>query len=766
MSNSLAQLRQAVALLQGGDLAGAIRVAQVILLAEPRNFDALHIVALASFHRRELDTALKHVERALAVRRDMPDAFNTHGMILRALGRVPQAAEQFGRAAKLNPRSREAQYNLGNCLQDLGQPEAAVARYDAALKIDPGLVMAWNNRGLALKALSRPAEAVASFGEAIRRAANFAPAYYNRADALADLGRGHEAMADYDRAIALKPDFAEAHCNRANALLAAGRTAEALSGYERALGIAPSFVPAWMSRGIALAGLGRLAESEASLRRAIALAPASAEAHYNLGKVLKADGRPAEAVEAYDEAIRLDPGHAEAHGNRGTALKDLARLDEALASLDRALALKPGLGEAHSNRGNVLTSLFRLAEALDAHDRAVALLPEAADVHSNRGITLQELNRLPEAIASFDRAIALKPDYAEAYSNRGNVLREQGRLGEALADFDRALALDPEKPGLRYNKATAALQAHDFAVGFDLYRDRWTSPDFEGQAQRQDLPAWDGAPAEGRVLLWGEQGIGDELFYASLLPLVDRSGVRLTLAADHRLHPLFKRSFPGLDLVGRDDTGGEYAAQAPVADLGHVLGVDAAMIARRPDPYLVAGRDRMDALRAANPVLARRPVCGLSWRSGNPRMGGARSLELGRLAPVFAGTGLTPVNLQYGDVTAALQEARADHGLDVHVLQGLDLFNDLDGLAAAISLCDVVLTIDNVTAHLAGALGKRAIVLVPTGKGRYWYWGGEAQSLWYPSLSLVYQRETGDWGPVLAEAAHRLRNLDAAAPSV
>lgn len=766
MSKTLTRLRQAVGLLQGGDLAGAIAAARTILLTEPRNFDALHIVALASFHRRELDTALAQIEKALGVRRDMADAFNTHGMILRALGRQPEAAEAFGKAAKLNPKSREAHYNLGNCLQDLGRLPAAVERYDAALRLDPAMLMAWNNRGLALRRLGRGAEAVASFGEAIGRAAGFAPAYVNRGDALAALGRGGEAIADYDRAIALKPNFAEAHCGRANALMEQGETAAALAGYDRALALAPGFFQAQMGRGIALAALGRPVEAEEWMRRATALEPGSAEAQYNLGKLLRGQGRLAEAVAAFDRAIASNPNHAESHSSRGAALNELGRMDEALESLDRALALNPDFAEAHSNRGNVLAGLMRFEEALASHGRAVSLKPQGAEFHLNRGSALKELNRLEEAMESFDRAIALRPDYAEAYSNRGNVLRELGRLDDSHASFDRAIALNPGADAMRYNKSISALEAQDLPLGFALYRTRWNTPDFVGLMPRTAIPAWDGGAPGGPLLLWGEQGVGDEVFYASLLSLLDPGLSAVTVAADRRLHPLYRRSFPGLPLCDRADIreeiAGNFAAQAPLADLGHLLGVDGAARARRRMPYLIASPERRQQLLADNPVLARRPVCGLSWRSGNPKLGAARSLGLGALAPVLADSGFSLVNLQYGDVAAELDAARRQHGLDVRSLEGLDLFGDLDGLAAAIALCDVVLTIDNVTAHFAGALGKSAIVLVPRGKSRYWYWGGERQSLWYPSLSLVYQQRIGEWDAALAEAGRLIRGPDAA----
>lgn len=689
MSATLNQLRQAVAALQRGNLAEAIGLSRIILAIEPRNFDALHIVALASYHARDLETALRHVEQALAVRRDMPDAFNTHGLVLRAMARVPDAANAFSRALKLNPKSREAHYNLANCCQDMARLPQALEHYDQALRIEPGMVMAWNNRGLVLRKLGRSADAVASFEEAIRRSRDFAPAHYNKADALAAMQRFNEAIASYDQAIALRPDFAEAHCNRANVLMELGRHSEALAGHDRAIALQPRFHQAVLSRGIVLVALGRRDEAVESFRAAAALKPDYADAHYNLGKILR----------------------------------ELGELDAAVASYDAALRLRPDNAETHNNRGNAL----------------------------------RELNRLEEALASFDRAIAVKPGHVEAHNNRGNVLRDLGRPGEALASFDAALALSPEDANIPYNKALAALQSHRFAEGFALHQLRWNAEDFAGRRPQTTIPAWDGAPVAGKLLLWAEQGLGDEVFYASMLSLLDLEHMQVTVSADRRLHPAYRRAFPQIDLIDRAETDrtitGNYAAQAAIGDLGYLLGADASMIAGRRYPYLVANDARSKQIAGANPVFGKRPVCGLSWRSGNKKMGASRSIALSALAPVLSVPGLSFVSLQYGDVADEIGEVKGSLGAEVQIARDVDVFSDIDGLLSLIDMCDVVLTIDNVTAHLAGALGKTCIVLMPTGFGRYWYWGGEEQSFWYPSLRLVYQDRPGDWTSAIVTAS-------------
>jgi ADP-heptose:LPS heptosyltransferase len=109
-----------------------------------------------------------------------------------------------------------------------------------------------------------------------------------------------------------------------------------------------------------------------------------------------------------------------------------------------------------------------------------------------------------------------------------------------------------------------------------------------------------------------------------------------------------------------------------------------------------------------------------------------------------------------------VRAARAQFKADLRIIQEVDVFGDIDGVLALIELCDVVVTIDNLTAHLAGASGEHTAVLVPTGGGQHWYWGGERQSLWYPSLQLLYQQAIGDWAHPIREASQLLERASPA----
>ena len=514
---------------------------------------------------------------------------------------------------------------------------------------------------------------------------------------------------------------------KALSLHQAGELGAARALYAQALAVEPRHFDSLHLMGLAMVQQGDLEDGISHIRRALAVKPGVAEAHYNLGHALLTAGEPGAALDSFTAALRINPADAQYHVEAGNALKELARPDEAIACYDAALRLDPRLAEAHNNRGIALKD---------------AGLPE-------------------EAVASYDMAIGLRPRYAEAHSNRGNALKDMGRFEEALACHERAIDLKPDYAEARYNKALLLLGLGRFREGFPLYDIRWQTAGFDSEPFRGDVPRWDGSGGDGQVLLWAEQGIGDEILHGSLLPLVP-AGVAITLAADPRLHAIYRRSLPQISLVAREVVKGRidggYRAQAPIGDLGTILGVDAGRLAARPPAFLRADAGRRAALRASPSFPGSGPVVGIAWKSSNKRFGAEKSLRLVDLAPLLGMPGRSFVNLQYGAVAEEIAEAKAALGVTVNEVEGLDTYNDIDGLVALIDACDVVVTTSNVTAHLAGAIGKKGVVLVPGGKGLLWYWKGGGNDLWYPSLTRAAQPRIGDWQPAIASAAAWVRD--------
>jgi hypothetical protein len=225
-----------------------------------------------------------------------------------------------------------------------------------------------------------------------------------------------------------------------------------------------------------------------------------------------------------------------------------------------------------------------------------------------------------------------------------------------------------------------------------------------------------------------------------------------------RLVPLFARSFPDVDVVPvRPDLSSEsIAAHVALASLGRHVRPDWSSFKRPPPTYLKADPDRTAALRSR---LREQGQCvvGLSWASSNSKVGAAKTASLLDFETVLRIPRCRFIDLQYGNTQAERDVVASEFGINVERLKDVDNFNDIDGLAALISACDIVVTISNTTAHLAGALGKRTWVFLPSGRGRFWYWFRDREdSPWYPAVRLKRQMQNQSWSELISLAVSEI----------
>ena len=471
------------------------------------------------------------------------------------------------------------------------------------------------------------------------------------------------------------------------------------------------------------------------------------------------------ALSLFTDALKINDTSATVYNNRGIVLNELKRLEDALESYDKAIEFECGYAEAYYNRGIALEELKRLDDAVASYDKAIALKPDYVDVLNNRGIALEELKQFDAAVASYDKAIAFKPDYPEAYSNRGIALQELKQFDAAVASYDKAIALKPDYAEAYLNRGLLRLVLRDFYNGFLDYKHRWGSKDFSSKPQRTKIPSASKSGIKGRLLIWAEQGIGDEIFYAGLLPMLSSKDDSITLSADKRLHPIYRRSFPKVELLDKNilmsssvDAG--FDAQVPIGDLGLLLDIKAETIKETRSPYLQSDPVKRDSYRRTISALGSGLVCGVAWKSGNTKLGAAKSIGLDSFAPLLDLTGVNFVNLQYGDVKEDIQHLKSTLSVDVHQVSGVDVFNDIESLLALIDACDVIVTTSNVTAHLAGSIGKRGAVLLPHSTGKFWYWHeNDEYSFWYPSLKLFYQDNPLTWDQTIKDCSDWIKGL-------
>jgi tetratricopeptide (TPR) repeat protein len=570
------------------------------------------------------------------------------------------------------------------------------------------------------------------------------------------MGQFSEAADVYARMVKKNPGFFDALNLFGVFRLQQGQPQEAVSLLTKATAVNPRSANAFNNLGIALGMMRRDQDALAAFDRALAIDPQHTRALGNRGNVLANLNRPQEALASLDRAIALDPRDVDALNNRGRVLFGLGRYDEALVSYDAVLAVAPGRAEIHSNRGAVLQKLERLDEALAGHDRALASNPRNVEAHNNRGSVLQDLGRYVEALEAHRRALALDPNNANAYHNAGIALHYLGRSDEALASYSRAIALQPGYADPRWNRSLVNLSLERFAEGWVDFESRWAAvPDQRYRDYQQ--PRWNGAPVKGTLLSWADAGLGDEILFASMAGDLRRHADKVVLELDARLVPLFTRALPDVEVIarGKELYGGRVDAQIPLSSLGPYLRKSPAEFPQRRC-YLSADPERTAALRqrlAGDGQF----VIGLSWSSKNVKFGKAKSLSLADLVSLMPVSGVRMVDLQYGDTTAERAAVERESGVRIEHLPDIDNTHDIDGLAALVSACDMVVTVSNTTAHLAGALGRPTWVLMSRGHSRFWYWFTDREdSLWYRDVRLFRQRTPGDWAPVLARVRDEL----------
>jgi hypothetical protein len=370
---------------------------------------------------------------------------------------------------------------------------------------------------------------------------------------------------------------------------------------------------------------------------------------------------------------------------------------------------------------------------------------------------LRELKRYDEAIAQLDKALSLKPDHAEAWANKALSLHELKRYDEAIAHYEKALSLKPDYAEGWWNKAMLNLFLKNYQAGWENYDWRLKTKDFQLKMAVDGLVFWNGSSCK-HLLILSEQGIGDIIFYASILGIVKNRVEKITFSIDIRLLPILSRSFPGVLFIDNNVPfdADLYDAQIPLGSLPILMNMNPDMVGRRV-PYLLCNDALTKALKH-NPGLKKLLKCGVAWKSNNQKLGKDKSILLSDLNDIFQVDGYEFISLQYGDTQQEINDLERHYGSKLTTIDDIDLFNNIDGLLSIIQACDLIVTTCNVTAHLAGALGKTTFLLAPYSAGRIWYWHEETISSWYPSISLYSQDQNFEWASAIKEIALKLTN--------
>ncbi len=511
---------------------------------------------------------------------------------------------------------------------------------------------------------------------------------------------------------------------------------------------------------------GQLTIAVKLIKRALKVSPNQPDFLFSLADILRESGQFEEAVRVYKKVIEFKPASAEVYNSLGISLHKLNEFQFAIQAYYSAIKLDSTCGQTYSNLAMAFIKLKQFDKALDVCLKSIELSPDNVVSYCNLGSIYREQGKLEEAIQYYQYAISIQPNIPEIHSNLGQILEKSGKLNEAIAAYQKALDIDPEYAEIRRNLSVPCLMLGDFERGWEEYEWRWQCNDFIKENEREfPQPMWDNTTLSGRsIVIWLEQGVGDCIMFASLLCQLQKQAEQVLVETESRLLPLFQRSFPEIDFLLVQNPphpcllDSSIDFQSPIASLGQWL-----LLSEESFPkycrYLVACPHKTQKFRHRfQQEAGEKLLVGISWSSLSSKDGMLKSTSLSQWKDLLSQKGCFFVNLQYGDIGAEINAFLSRTGILIYQDEEVDSLQSLDDFASQVAALDLVISIDNVTVHMAGALGKPVWVLLHYSPD--WRWQLErSDTPWYPSMTLYRQPVLGGWDGVFQQVQPDLQKF-------
>ena len=466
--------------------------------------------------------------------------------------------------------------------------------------------------------------------------------------------------------------------------------------------------------------------------RALEMSPLN-ERYYNaLGLSMYKLGQFQAAIDCFSQSIRFNEKYLEPYINCANALIKKNLYTEALQLLDHAIIHDPNSYAAYSNRGNILVILRELDDSILDFNKCIELNPAQAEGFLHRGIAFKHLANYQQALMDFSYALELDPFNIKALLNLANLYLDCNEPDKSISYFNSALKINPHHPEAHFQKSLCLLQMGFFIEAWQEYEWRWQRPQKSSSYLKSSKNLLKPGQRVHRLLIWSEQGIGDEIMFACQFPLLYQLADVIIIQAEPRLMSIFSFSFPNYKFISRDNSIPEddYDAHLPIGNLCQHFLTSKNKFLELKNIYLYSP-DQF-RFKFNSELKSNKKFCGISWKSYAKEFGLDKSIALNDFLRRLDRDNLQLINLQYGDCEIELKAAESLFNISIFRPE-FDLTKDFTALAALISECDQVISVSNSMLHLAAALGKECQLMLS--KHKDWRWSLDPhQILWYKNL--------------------------------
>ena len=486
--------------------------------------------------------------------------------------------------------------------------------------------------------------------------------------------------------------------------------------------------------GMAKYRTGKIEDSIICINQAIELEPENYKYYLDLGDIYKAKKEYKIALEKYNKVLKIDPKNVEACF-KAAVVFHLMRIFTS--------AFKMGVMALTLDKNNIPYKLF-LAKCLDEmHDFNEAMkIYDDILLENNQSIQalfdkadlLRRMFKYNEALECASLAFNLDKKNINYYLLMSTILKDMKKIKEGIDYLNKGLLIKPDSPQAQFNKSIMLLGLGDFDKGWDLYDWRWKLKDLEDKIKFTKKPMWN-KEKNATLLIWPEQGIGDEVMFSSIFNEVRNEVNYLIVKTDPRLIPIFERSFPEIKFISSKEYIDEnlYTHHLPMGTLPKFYRRSRLSFEGKNSGYLKTNNIINDDLNKYF-INKEKKYIGISWRSINPISGLKRSATIEDIIKYIGNQDAVYVNLQYGDVSEEIKNVNKK--TNIIDISEIDNKNNIDGLFSIIEKCDEIVSIDNSTIHFAGSIGKKTEVLLHESADFRWELYGENAN-WYKSVKLT-----------------------------
>lgn len=410
------------------------------------------------------------------------------------------------------------------------------------------------------------------------------------------------------------------------------------------------------------------------------------------------------------------------------------------------------------------------ALAIEIYKLVIEKDPSQWNAWLNLGYCYKKDEYVLEAREAFKKALevkrksGVKEEEAPTLINLGTTYIAQGQPREALKYIEEALKLEPNNQEGLWNGSLAQLELGNYEKGWQWYSSGVrTEEGVKRNYGAEEMPEWDGS--EGKtIVVYGEQGIGDEIMFASMIPdLIEKKKCKVIFDAHPRLYKIFRNSFKEVAVYGtRKDKEISWPfyhkidACIPLASCGKFLRN------KKEDfpglPYLKADSELVRKTCELLEPYSDKPRIGISWKGGTKKTNlRERTIKLKQFLPLFKNIDAHFFSLQYTEeAIKQIEKFEKEFGITIHHWQ--DMIDDYDETAALVSQLDFVISVPQSVVHLAGALGTPTIQLTP--KQAMWQMGVYGEDMpWYECIKNIWQKTNGDWDGVIKQTKDELCKL-------